>query len=66
MQGNEKMKQNTQQKNPMPKRMYNRKRTSLANPKKIFKSIFSNDDFLNQIIAMKEQGNLVISGCRIC
>ena len=66
MQGNEKMKSNTQQKSIMPRRMRNRKRTSFANPKKIFKSIFGNDDFLSRIIAMKEQGNLVISGCRIC
>jgi len=35
-------------------------------PKKIVKNIFGYDDFLNQIIAMKEQGNLAISGVRIC
>ena len=66
MQGNEKMKSNTQQKSPVPKRLYNRRKSSFTHPRKIIKSIFGNDEFLNRIIAMKEQGNLVISGCRIC
>jgi len=66
MQGNEKMKPNTHQKSHVPNRMYNRRKSSFTHPKKIIKSIFGNDDFLNRIIAMKEQGNLVISGCRIC
>jgi hypothetical protein len=41
-------------------------RLPMMSPKKIVKNIFGYDDFLNQIIAMKEQGNLAISGIRIC
>jgi len=62
----EKMKPNTQQKSPVLRRTCNRRKSSFTNPKKIIKSIFGNDDFLNRIITMKEQGNLVLSGYRIC
>jgi len=63
---NENMKLNTQQKSPVLRCSYNRRKSSFTNPKKIIKSIFGNDDFLNRIITMKEQGNLVLSGYRIC
>jgi len=61
-----KMKSNTQQKSPVYSRTCNRRKSSLTHPKKIIKSIFGNDDFLNRIITMKEQGNLILSGYRIC
>jgi len=63
---NEKMKLNTQQKSHVLSSNRNRRKSSFTYPKKIIKSIFCNDDFLNRIITMKEQGNLILSGYRIC
>jgi hypothetical protein len=44
----------------------NRLKTTMNPLKSYTKALFGIDDFLSQILSMKERGDFVISGRRIC
>ena len=60
------MKRNQRRKGIMSSRYAGRVRPSTAMPKRTGKAMYYFDDFLSRLNTLKEQGNLAISGMRIC
>ena len=60
------MERNSQRRSVIHNGYADKVRPSMAIQKKTGKTMYGFDDFLNRLAALKEQGNLVISGMRIC
>ena len=60
------MEKNTQKKRAVRNSYAGRFRPSITMPKNIEKTMYGFDDFISRLAALKEQGNLALSGRRIC